>query len=250
MPESFVLFDMSWQEVKQNLDKIKVALIPTASCEQHGPNGTFEVDTAIGNEFTKKLAEATHPLTIATPPVHFGVSTHHMNFPGTITLKPETFIQVCIDVVESMYHHGLRKFVFVNAHGGNAAPLNVVLTKLKYAYPDAKIAFLSPWGGAEDVRKEFVTSAITGHACEVEMSMSGYLAPRTVKQATLERGSIKLTPDEYRNPWGVVEARMWDENTANGALGDATKTSVELGKKLIETSLQRMAEWVKDFAAR
>lgn len=45
---SFILFDMSWPEVKANLDKIRIALIPTASCEQHGPNGTFEVDTATG----------------------------------------------------------------------------------------------------------------------------------------------------------------------------------------------------------
>ncbi|MDP2859742.1 MAG: creatininase family protein, partial [Bacillota bacterium] len=109
MAQSFNLFDMSWPEVKAALDRIKVALIPTGSCEQHGPNGTFEVDAAIANEFTKRLAERTYPLTLAVPPVHFGVSSHHMRFPGTITLKPETFMQVCTDIVESLYRHGIRR---------------------------------------------------------------------------------------------------------------------------------------------
>lgn len=248
MAESFVLFNMSWPEVRVSLEKVKVVLIPTGSCEQHGPHGTFEVDTAIACEFTKKLAERTYPLTLVVPPVHFGVSPHHMKFPGTITLKPETFMQVCIDVVESLYRHGLRKFVFINGHGGNAAPLTVVLSKVKFACPDVQIALASPWGGAQDVMKERVTSPITGHACEVEMSMSLYLAPRTVKTASLSKGTVKLSPEEYKNPWGIVVARSWEENTENGALGDATKSSAELGRALIETSLDRMAQFIREFA--
>ncbi len=249
MPQSFNLFDMSWPEVKSSLETVKVALIPTASCEQHGPNGTFEVDTAIAGEFTRKLAERTYPLTLAVPPVHFGVSTHHMKFPGTITLKPETFMQVCLDVVESLYHHGLRRFIFVNGHGGNVASLTVVLAKLKYAHPDAQIALASPWC-AREVIKDKVTSPVTGHACEVEMSMCLYLAPRAVKMESLTKGALRLSPEEYQNPWGIVIARSWEENTENGALGDATKTSRELGEAAVEAGLERMTKFVEEFAKR
>jgi creatinine amidohydrolase len=248
MSDSFVLFDMSWPEVKANLDKIKVVLIPVGSCEQHGPNGTFEVDTAIANEFTKRLAAMTYPLTIATPPVNFGVSPHHMKFPGTIFLKPDTFIQVCVDVAEAMYRHGFRKFMFVNGHGGNQGALNVVLQKLKFSLPDIEVGFLSPWGGAQDVMAKKVTSPITGHACEVEMSMSWYLAPRTVKVDSLTKGALNVTPEEYKLPWGIYIIKSWEENTSNGALGDATKATCEFGEELIETSLTRIADVIKDFA--
>ena len=247
---SFILFDMSWPEVKANLDKIRIALIPTASCEQHGPNGTFEVDTAIAGEFARRLANRTYPLTLLVPPIHYGVSSHHMRFPGTITLKPETFMQVCVDVVESLYRHGLRRFIFINGHGGNAAPLTVVLSKTKYEHPDVQIAVASPWGAAQDVIKDKVTSPITGHACESEMSMCLYLAPRAVKTATLAKGMVKLSPEEYKNPWGILTARSWEENTENGALGDATKSSYELGQAMIETSIERIAQFVMEFAQR
>jgi len=249
MSQSFNLFDMSWPEVKSSLDTVKVALIPTGSCEQHGPNGTFEVDTAIAGEFARRLAERTYPLTLAVPPVHFGVSTHHMKFPGTITLKPETFMQVCMDVVESLYRHGLRRFIFVNGHGGNVASLTVVLAKIKYAYPDAQIALASPWC-AQEVIKDRIESTITGHACEIEMSMCLYLAPGAVKTASLTKGAVKVALEEYKNPLGIVIAKSWDENTENGALGDATKSSRDIGEAAVEAALERMAGFVAEFSER
>jgi creatinine amidohydrolase len=247
---SFILFDMSWPEVKANLDKIKVAIIPAGSCEQHGPNGTFEVDTARAYEFSKRLAARTYPLTLTVPPVHYGVSSHHMNFPGTITLKPETFIAVCMDVVESLYHHGIKKFLLLNGHGGNTAPLRVVLGKVRALWPETAIAMASPTAAAADVTQARVKSPITGHACESEMSQCLYLAPRAFKKDTLAKGTIKLSIDEYKNPWGIEIGRLWHEVTENGALGDARESSYELGQAVIETALDRLSAFVKEFAAR
>ncbi len=243
----FSLFEMSWPEVQQNLDKIKVAIIPAGSCEQHGPNGTFEVDTARAYEFSKRLAETTYPTSLVVPPVLFGVSPHHMKFPGTISLKPETFISVCVDVIDSLYSHGLRKFFMINGHGGNQAPLKVVMSIVRQKYPDSKIAMASPTAAAQDVAAHRIESKIIGHACEGEMSQCMYLAPWAVKRDSLAKGEPLLSPEEYKNPWGVEVGRLWHEVTANGALGDATKASYELGKELMDTALFRLTQFVEQF---
>ncbi len=247
---AFVLFDMSWPEVKQNLGKIKVAIIPTGSCEQHGPNGTFEVDTARAYEVSKMLAARTHPLSLAVPPVLFGISSHHMNFPGTVTVRPETFIAVCMDVVDSLYQHGLRKFVFINGHGGNVGALRVVMAMIRDEYEDAAAAMASPTQVASDVVAQKVKSPITGHACESEISQCMYVAPRAVKSAALQKGTIKLSVEEYKNPWGIEIARKWDEVSENGALGDATQSSREMGQAIIDTAVERLAAFIKEFAAK
>ncbi|MDP2858630.1 MAG: creatininase family protein, partial [Bacillota bacterium] len=143
----------------------------------------------------------------------------------------------------------IRRFVFINGHGGNVAALTVVLAKIKYACPDAQLAFASPWF-AQEVIKDKVTSAITGHACEIEMSMCMYLAERAVKTGSLTKGALKITPEEYRNPHGIVIAKSWDENTENGALGDATRASREIGEAAVEAAIEKIARFIEEFTQR
>ena len=76
-----------------------------------------------------------------------------------------------------------------------------------------------------------------------------YLAPRAVKQGALEKGTIRLTVEEYKNPYGIEIARKWDEVSENGALGDATKSSREIGEAIIETAVERLAAFIRGFAA-
>ena len=66
------------------------------------------------------------------PVLPFGLSPHHMGFPGTITLAPETVIQLCFDVARSLDRQGIKTIVFVNGHNGNSAVLQVAATKIRY----------------------------------------------------------------------------------------------------------------------
>ena len=89
-----ILPEMTWPEAKEALALAELALIPVGSFEQHGPHGTFEVDTGRAYGFGKLLAARMYPQVVLSPVVNIGVSYHHLNFPGTITLRPETFMAV------------------------------------------------------------------------------------------------------------------------------------------------------------
>src|SRR5512136_861403 len=119
MPNVFILSEMTWQDAKDAFAHAELAIIPTGSFEQHGPHMTFEVDTARAHGFGRLLAERMYPRVILAPPISFGVSYHHMKFPGTITLRADTFQAVVYDIVWSLREHGIKQFYIVNGHGGN-----------------------------------------------------------------------------------------------------------------------------------
>jgi creatinine amidohydrolase len=246
---AFVLHKMTWPEAEAALAQAKVGLVPVGSFEQHGPNGTFELDTGRAYGFGKLLAARLYPQAIVAPAVGFGVSYHHMNFPGTITLRAETFMALVYDVVWSLKQHGLEKFLLLNGHGGNIPALGVLIVKLRQEL-GVQVAWTSFTSLANDVLKERVTSESSGHACEGEISQALHLAPHTVRREALATGEFKGYPYPHLGQgFQLGYAYRFDEITANGALGNATRASEELGREIVEAALQRALEFLEEFIA-
>jgi creatinine amidohydrolase len=244
-----ILSEMTWPEAQEALAQVRVALIPVGSFEQHGPHGTFELDTGRAYGFGKLLAARVYPQAVLAPAVNLGVSYHHMNFPGTITLRAETFMALLYDVVWSLQQHGLDRFLFLNGHGGNIPALGVLIVKLREEL-GVKAAWTSFTSLGREVIEDRVTSESKGHACEGEISQALYLAPHTVRKAALAPGRFLGYP--YRllgQGYNLGYAYRFDEITANGALGDATLASGELGREIIEAALDKAVEFLQDFIA-
>jgi creatinine amidohydrolase len=247
--KAFILPEMTWPEAKEALAQAEVALVPVGSFEQHGPNGTFEVDTGRAYGFGKLLAARMYPQVVLAPAVNVGVSYHHMNFPGTITLRPETFMAVVYDVVWSLKQQGLKKFLILNGHGGNIPSLGVLIVRLREEL-GVKVAWTSFTSLGREVIEKRVTSESRGHACEGEMSQALFLAPHTVRQEAFAPGEFKGYPYRHLGEgFNLAYAYRFDEITANGALGDATLASKELGQAIIEAALNRAVEFLEDFVA-
>ena len=68
---------------------------------------------------------------VVAPTIKTGISDNHMDFPGTITLRPETLVALIEDYCTSLSSHGFRRFVLLNGHGGNNAAINLAVIKLR-----------------------------------------------------------------------------------------------------------------------
>ena len=93
---------------------------------------TLATDYVVAHRLAQAIARRLYPKAIVAPPLPFGFSHHHTGFAGTITIEPETFAAVCIDIARSLKRDGVRRLLFVNGHQGNNAILNVVTNKIYY----------------------------------------------------------------------------------------------------------------------
>ena len=247
---TLLLENLSWPEVDALRGDIEVVLIPVGSNEQHGPNLTVNYDIAHSAAICRELSRQMYPRVLVAPAIPWGVSHHHMNFPGTITLSTSTFIQVLLEVVASLQHHGFERFLIVNGHGGNREPLGVAVVDIQEALEPTFIGALSPWSFHDPAAHEkHGKTAYAGHACEIETSIGLHLMPETVKQDALEVGGMTELATGFGSllsKYSVSVAYRFDRLTTNGALGDATISTVEYGRDLVESTLSGMASFIEE----
>lgn len=240
---SYILADMTWPEVATALETVQIAIIPVGAHEQHGPHMAESCDAVLAEAMAKKLAERLFPQVLVAPTIAMGISPHHMNFPGTITLRPETMIALMRDMVASLKQHGIRKFLFMNGHGGNQPVLGVAAASLSQEL-DVECYYAKTTASAKEAIGRHVQSKLFGHSCEREVSEAYYLAPQLVREDRLEKGDIR-TGERWENlrPGKAIQGfYTYDEMTRNGCIGDATQASLKAGREIVEQALDVLAE--------
>jgi len=243
------LAQMTSPEAAEALASAEVALLAVGATEQHGPNMTLETDTAVAYQLALRIATALYPRAVVAPPLPYGVSYHHMKFPGTMTLSPETFQAVVLEVVDSLRQHGLERFFIVDGHAGNQGALDVLMTKLRFQM-GVHAAYLFYFTLVDDVIREGVKTERWGHACEVETSIGLALRPDIVRSEALEPGQVRPTTLPYSNTVGPLKLGVplsFDEITDNGALGDARLASAAFGQELADAVVSRSVEFLERF---
>jgi creatinine amidohydrolase len=234
---------MTWEEVEEALNTVKMAIVPVGAHEQHGPHMAESCDAVLATEMAKEVAERMYPYVLVTPTINMGVSPHHLNFPGTISLKPDTLIAILRDIVQSLKHQGIKKFLFLNAHGGNQATLGVASTVLSQE-EEVEIYYAKTTSSAKESINQFIQSPIFGHSCEREVSEALYLAPYLVRPDKLTSGDF-CEGGRYKQlrPGKAIQGfYRYEEMTKNGCIGDATKATREIGEQIVTEATENIAE--------
>jgi creatinine amidohydrolase len=249
------LADLTWPEAQAALASAEVVIVPTGSTEQHGPGMLLSTDSGIATAMADRVAARLAPRVLVAPTLPFGLSAHHMRFAGTITLQTATFEAVLMDVLRSLHAHGARRFFLLNAHGGNQAALGLVSVRARQelGVPVATALYLS--GAADLLRERFGRSY--AHGCEIEASIALAVVPSLIRTEALAAGEELPAAFRYTALAGggagsgafVDAALRMDELTANGALGDPRRASLEAGDDAVRLVEQRLVEFLTDFMA-
>lgn len=137
-----LLEDLNWMDVERYLERDDRVVLITGACEQHGYLSLL-ADIRIPLEVAKRACE-TEGVLIA-PPVPYGISPHFAAYPGTLSLRPETFARVVRELIEGLLLQGFRRVLISNGHGGNTGTLIPLLIELGNAHSDARFAFFEWW---------------------------------------------------------------------------------------------------------
>lgn len=133
--------DLNWMDVEAYLRQDDRVMLVLGATEQHGYL-SLTSDVLI----PMALADAASKQTgvIVAPPLNFGVSPYFASYPGTISLRVTTFVEVVADVVRSLYGYGFRRVLVVNGHGGND-PARGRLVELMNELPQLQVGWYSWW---------------------------------------------------------------------------------------------------------
>ena len=126
--ETRLFAELTQPEIKEQLQVNPLVLFPTGSVEQHSAHLPANTDTIAATTVCELVAKKMDGLVLPAPSV--GVTPMHMPYEATVTLKPETFQQVIIEICESAAKHGAKNLMIVNWHEGNIASLSIAAEEL------------------------------------------------------------------------------------------------------------------------
>jgi creatinine amidohydrolase len=119
----------TWPELEERLKSSKTVLFPVGSTEQHGHHLGVGADWIQADAIAHRVGDKCGVLVL--PTLCYGVSGHHKEFPGTITLSTETYSQVIYELLESLARYGVKRVVFMNGHGGNNTGLTIAAKRAR-----------------------------------------------------------------------------------------------------------------------
>jgi len=191
--------DLNWMDMQTYLERDDRVMLVLGACEQHG---YLSLATDIRIPFA--IADAASALAgvPVAPAMPFGISPYFLSYPGTISLRPQTLLQVVRDVVESLYGQGFRGFLILNGHGGNA-PAQAELYQLCNERADLRLQWFTWW------TSEHVAKITEKHGFKIFHGGAGE-AFRFTRVADLSQG--EKTP--------VVSLGLLSANEVRERLGD------------------------------
>lgn len=156
--------DMNWMQVEAYLAHDNRAVLPLGSTEQHAYL-SLSVDSILAE---KVATDAAEPLGIPVfPVVSYGMAPYFQAYPGTITLRIETYIRLVRDILDSMYRSGFRRIIIVNGHGGNS-PVDGLVTEWMADHLDAQVKFHNWWRAPQTWAIVKATDPLSSHASWME----------------------------------------------------------------------------------
>jgi len=239
---------LTWEDARAAFAKARVALVPIGSLEQHGPHMTMETDTAIAVAFARRLGDELGEAAMQCPPVVYGMSEHHLAFAGTMTLRAPSLLAIVRDIVESLAHHGMKRVLFVNGHGGNLDPLRLAAREAGRDGP-TKVATVMWAILAADLIAARAAGKRYGHACDIETSVALAIAPQVVLVDRIRAPAPPPAEAPLVEPQGarVDVPTPFEQWTTDGALGDPRRASRELGEEIVSLALRRAAAFALRF---
>lgn len=238
------LTDLPWPAVAA-LDKQIPVVFPIAALEQHGRHMPLFTDSLLLGEVIRRAATRLQEKVLFAPLMWLGNSEHHLDFAGTLSATPRTYLNLLCELLENFIHHGFTRLVLINGHGGNIVPGAQAVYEVRQRHRhrnDLLLLSATYWTlGARphEARSDFQQQRM-GHACEWETSMMLRLAPQLV-------GKYSEVPHvEFGNAFEPA-ARGWvtQDRSQSGHIGYPAAANAEKGELLFELFAQDVVNFLE-----
>jgi creatinine amidohydrolase/Fe(II)-dependent formamide hydrolase-like protein/ribosomal protein S18 acetylase RimI-like enzyme len=228
---------MDWQR-----DSTQICVLAVGSFEQHGEHLPLQTDILLGEFFAHMVADDLRAALLPALPI--GTCAEHSGFRGSISLRPETLMQIIRDIADEVQKQGFTILVIVNGHGGNFA-LSPVVRDINRGDRTLKIIEIAPWeflGRLPTLSQKPGFTEI--HAGENETSIMLAMHPELVREPRLDRPSP--TGEDFPLLQRDLNSFGTGHFNPSGPIGYPTLATAERGRAIIASIKERMLPHVRD----
>lgn len=239
---SLRLAELTPKEIREG--GFDTAVLPVAATEYHGDHLPYCTDTlmadALAERFARELGTA-----LVLPPITYGMSLHHMSFPWTLSVRPQTLTELVIDIGESLLRHEITRLLVVSAHDGNPAPVEHAAREL-FDRHGMTVALFAGWQG---LARRLLADADSGfeidmdHGGQAEMSIVLHLRPDL---AHPER-AVDLPHQRTDHPIRLFGS--FDGASPAGYTGPPSQGSAEEGAAVLDAIAAHVGPFLRELAA-
>lgn len=202
-------------------------LVPLGATEQHGPHLPIGTDATIASALAEGAAAAL-PGTIVAPALPYGSSGEHQDFAGTLSIGAACTEMVLIELGRSATET-FPRVLFVNAHGGNAAPLTAAVRRLRSESRDVR-AWSPRFGGDAHAGRTETSLMLALGTARLEGAEAGNTAPLADLIDDLRAGGVRAV-------------------SPNGVLGDPAGASAAEGRALLSAAIDDLRATLEAWSA-
>lgn len=214
-------------------------VLPMGATEQHGPHLPVGMDVLLVEKVCEAVSERVGVAVMSA--LRYAVSEGHTGkWPGTFSLRHETFVEVLMDLAGWVKCGGWRRLLLVNSHFGNDAVARVAVDRIRLKYEGSlQVGLVHVFQSSEEVWQAYKSDAGDLHANRAETSLMMYLFPGLVDEEAM-RGA-----DDEDRTVGKVFSYPVSQTSLNGVTGRPSEATVEEGRVLFERMVDDVSEVVR-----
>ncbi len=246
------LAHMTWLEVDSLAKDPGVVILPLGATEQHGPHLPLATDTLIADacisELFRVLLEDVPAWALPTLPIT--KSNEHRGYAGTLALRAETLLQVVTDVGRSVAEMGFRRLLFLNAHGGNKALLEMACRDLRDTF--GLLCFLaspSPLSSADREALPALEARFGIHAGTVETALIMATHPDLAKPERAQAHYPAFTSQTLNLTSPPQVGWLTRDWSPQGHFGDPSAATPKAGARYLAQAGKTLAALVQEIAS-
>ncbi len=230
-----ILEQLAWPEITSLREQNGgLLLLPLGATEQHGPHLPVAMDTLLAEAVCHAASAATGVPVMSA--LRYTVSQGHTTkWPGTFSLRHETFIATLRDIAAWAAATGWQRLLLVNSHFGNDAPARVAVDQLRLTHlGKLQVGLLHVFQLSDAIWKPYTSDAADLHANRAETSLMLHLHPEFVHHDRL------ATSDDSDRTTGTVFSHPVAQTSLNGVTGMPSGASAAEGASLFDAMVSSL----------
>lgn len=246
--------DLRVTEVPKELTPNSIVLQPIGAVEQHGPHLPLSVDLVIADAAAVAVADRYgQELDLwLLPAMAISKSNEHAGFPGSLSLRASTMLDVLGDIGRGVAATPAKRFVFLNGHGGNSSLLNVACRELRHDH-DLLTFLMHPFVPPDQGGRSTASESELGmgiHAGHDETSVMLHLRPDLVDMTVATRNVPDHLSENSYVRFGGMTSFGWlaRDFGPHGHIGDPTEATAEAGAQLFDKAVELLGEQLREVA--